>query len=71
MKKNKKPSKRLLAVIGVAHATVAALTWRDIRGRSQDEVRGGKRIWRIATSLNSGASVAYWLAGRRRRTRLA
>jgi hypothetical protein len=64
--KQKKPSKRVLAAIGVAHATFAALTWRDIRGRSQDEVRGSKRIWRIATGLNSGASVAYWLGGRRR-----
>jgi hypothetical protein len=69
--KQKKPSKQLLAAIGLAHATVAALTWRDIRGRSQDEVRGSKRIWRIATGLNSGASVAYWLGGRRRPTRSA
>jgi hypothetical protein len=69
--KKTKPSKPLLAVIGAAHATFATLTWRDIRGRSQDEVRGSKRIWRIATGLNSGASVAYWLAGRRRRTRSA
>jgi hypothetical protein len=69
--KQKKPSKQLLAAIGLAHATVAALTWRDIRGRSQDEVRGSKRIWRIATGLNSGASVAYWLGGRRRPARSA
>lgn len=71
MKQKKKPSKRLLAAIGVAHAAVAALTWRDLRSRSSDEVRGSKRVWRIASGLNSGASVAYWLAGRRHPTRLA
>ena len=71
MKNNKKPSKPLLTAIGLAHVTFATLTWRDIRGRSQDEIRGSKRIWRIATGLNSGASVAYWLAGRRRHPRSA
>jgi hypothetical protein len=57
----------VLAAIAAAHAAVAALTWRDLRVRAAAEVRGDKRIWRIASVVNTLGSVAYWLFGRRPR----
>jgi hypothetical protein len=33
--------------------------------RSDDDVRGSKRFWRVAVLLNPGNSVAYWLFARR------
>lgn len=60
-----KPDARLLAAIAVLHTAAAVLTWRDLRTRSARCVRGGKRIWRVASSVNTLGSVAYWLFGRR------
>ena len=57
----------VLAAIAVAHTAIAALTWRDLRTRAAGEVRGDKRIWRIAGAMNTLGSAAYWLFGRRRR----
>jgi hypothetical protein len=58
----------VLVAFAVAHTAVAALTWRDLRTRAAGEVRGDKRIWRIAGAANTLGSAAYWLFGRRRRT---
>jgi hypothetical protein len=69
--RSRKPNKLVLAAIGVAHLAVAALTWRDLRARSGAQVRGSKRMWRVASGLNTVGSAAYWLAGRRRSARSA
>jgi len=61
-----KPNKLVLAVVGVVHLTVMTLTWRDLRSRPADQVRGNKKIWRVASALNTTGSAAYWLFGRRR-----
>jgi hypothetical protein len=61
-----KPNKLVLAVVGVVHLTVMTLTWRDLRSRPADQVRGNKMIWRLASALNTTGSAAYWLFGRRR-----
>jgi hypothetical protein len=50
----------------VAHLVVTALTWRDMANRADGEVRGSKRFWRIASAVQTGNSLAYWLFGRRR-----
>ncbi len=55
-----------MALIGLAHAAITALTWRDLRRRPDGEVRGRKNLWRAASTLNTGGSVAYWLFGRKR-----
>lgn len=60
-----KPDKRILATIAVVHVAAAGLTWRDLRTRPASQVRGDKRIWRMASGLNTLGSVAYWLFGRR------
>ena len=62
-----KPNKVVLATVAVVHVTVMALTWRDLRSRSAGQVRGPKKLWRVASALNTTGSAAYWLFGRRRR----
>jgi hypothetical protein len=55
---------RRLAPFLVAHVVVTAFTWRDLRHRPEDQVRGSKRIWRLVSALNTLGSLAYWLFGR-------
>ena len=66
MAAKRKPSMLVLAVIGVVHLTVMALTWKDLRARRPAQVRGNKRIWQVASALNTTGSATYWLFGRRR-----
>jgi hypothetical protein len=57
--------KRLLAIIIPIEVVLAALAWRDLATRTDDQVRGTKKFWRIFVSINPGNSVLYWLFGRR------
>ena len=57
---------RVLVVTLIVHLIVLRFTMRDLRRRPDAAVRGNKRIWRVAASLNTTGSVAYWLVGRRR-----
>jgi len=57
--------KRVLLIVLVVHLVVAKLTWLDLRRRPDAAVRGQKRYWRLASTLNTTGSVAYWLFGRR------
>lgn len=47
------------------HLLAVALTWRDIRHRRPDQLRGSKRTWRLLSAVNTLGAGAYWLAGRR------
>ncbi len=58
--------KKVLFVVLVFHLILATLTWRDLSRRPDAAVRGKKRMWRLASSVNTTGSVAYWLFGRRR-----
>ncbi len=58
--------KKAIAVALVIHLILLKLTWRDLRNRPDAGVRGRKRLWRIAATMNTTGSVAYWLVGRRR-----
>jgi hypothetical protein len=64
---NRKPSRLVLvlAYIAVVHVPAAVLTWRDLRDRPAAQVRGNKKIWRVASVLNTAGSLTYWLLGRR------
>jgi len=64
-REKRKPSPQFLAAVGVVHVTAATLTWRDIGKRADDQIRGNKLIWRIASALNTSGSAAYWLFGRK------
>jgi hypothetical protein len=55
----------LLAIIVPIEVLLAALAWRDLARRADDEVRGNKNVWRVFVSINPGNSVIYWLFGRR------
>jgi hypothetical protein len=59
-------SKRLLLGGLIAVEVVsAALAWRDLGHRSDDQVRGRKKAWRAFIVLNPGNSSFYWILGRR------
>jgi hypothetical protein len=58
-------NKRVIPPFVVFHLLVAALTWRDIRRRPPEQIRGSKTVWRIASGANTLGSVAYWLFGRK------
>ncbi len=60
-----KPKRLLTAVIVPVQITLAVLAWRDMARRTDDQVRGPKRFWRVFVAINPGNSVAYWLIGRR------
>ena len=66
---NRKPDKRVLAAIAAVHAAAVALTWWDLRGRTDRQVRGDKQLWRAASGLNTLGAAAYWMFGRRRSAR--
>ena len=62
------PQQKKIAVAAVIlNAIIASFTWRDLRRRPAELVRGPKILWRVWASLNTTGSVAYWLVGRRRR----
>ena len=56
---------RVLAVVLVIHLILVRLTWRDLARRPDTAVRGKKRLWRMASGLNTTGSIAYWLFARR------
>jgi hypothetical protein len=61
------PQQKKIAVLAVVlNAIIASFTWRDLRRRPPELVRGPKFLWRLWSSLNTTGSVPYWLVGRRR-----
>ena len=62
----RKPNKYVLAVLVAVEVIIAALTFRDLKRRAPEEIRGSKKFWRVISLVNPGNSIAYWLFGRRR-----
>jgi hypothetical protein len=62
----RKPNKYVLAAMLVVHVVVVSLTWRDIRNRPVEQIRGNKKFWRVVSALNTGNAAIYWVVGRRR-----
>ena len=62
----RKPPPLVLAALGLAHIGVTAWTWRDIRNRPADQIRGSKRFWQVVSAANMGNAAVYWLIARRR-----
>jgi len=56
----------VLTALVFVDLVMAVLAWRDLSQRSDEQVRGGHRFWRVAIIANPGNSVAYWILGRRR-----
>jgi len=57
--------KGVVVIVLIVHLILLQLTWRDLRRRPDAAVRGRKRVWRVASGVNTTGSVAYWLFGRR------
>ena len=55
----------LLAVIVPVQIVLAMLAWRDLGRRTDQQVRGKKKFWRVFVIMNPGNALAYWLFGRR------
>jgi hypothetical protein len=65
MTMKRKPNKYVLATLAGAEVIIAALTFRDLKRRPPEQIRGSKRFWRVLSLINPGNSIAYWLVGRR------
>jgi hypothetical protein len=59
---------KVITAVAPVHGLIAFLTWRDLNRRPDDLIRGPKRVWRIASAMNTAGSAAYWIIGRRRTT---
>jgi hypothetical protein len=55
----------LVAIVVPIQLILAVLAWRDLARRTDEQVRGNKRIWRWFVTINPGNAIAYWLLGRR------
>jgi hypothetical protein len=55
----------LVALIVVAEVISSVYAWRDLAQRSDAQVRGSKKGWRVFIVANPGNSLVYWAAGRR------
>lgn len=62
---NGEPKKLVLGALVVVEVLSAALAWRDLSRRRDDQVRGHKKAWRAVMLANPGNSVLYWTFGRR------
>ncbi|MFZ1062869.1 MAG: hypothetical protein WAN30_05290 [Acidimicrobiales bacterium] len=60
------PTYRIVGAALVLWLVVSPFTWRDLRRRPRESVRGPKWLWFLA-SANVSGSLAYWLVGRRDR----
>jgi hypothetical protein len=60
-----RPKRIALVALVLAEVGLAALTWRHLRRRPAEEIRGSKWFWRVISTINPGNSVAYWLVGRK------
>jgi hypothetical protein len=52
-------------VVVVAQTVSCALAWGHLAQRSDDQVRGNKKLWWFVVTINRGNLIAYWLLGRR------
>jgi hypothetical protein len=58
--------KRLVVMVVVPiQVFLAVLAWRDMSRRTDAQIRGTRRLWRVVVLLNPGNSLLYWLLGRR------
>jgi hypothetical protein len=64
---NRRAIRRLIALSPI-HAGLTYLTWRDLGQRDNAQVRGPKRLWKLASGANPVGAVAYWTVGRRYRS---
>ncbi len=54
----------LAAILVPIEVALAVRAWRDLDQRTDDQIRGTKRLWRAMVVINPGNSIIYWLFGR-------
>jgi hypothetical protein len=57
--------KCLVMLLLPVQMVLAVLAWWDLGRRTDQQVRGKKRFWRVFVLMNPGNALAYWLFGRR------
>ena len=62
-------NKRIVIGVAAVEAALKAAMLMDLRGRTDLEVRGPRRLWAWSAVINSAGviPVAYFVVGRRRR----
>lgn len=62
-----KPDLRRSFIVTLVAVEVASavLAWRDLSNRSEGDIRGSKKGWRVIILANPGNSIPYWAFGRR------
>lgn len=58
--------RKAIVAAGALQLVLLGAALMDLRRRSSDELRGGKRLWVPAVFINFIGPVAYFLFGRRR-----
>jgi hypothetical protein len=58
--------KVFLGALAALELVAAAMAWRDLARRPDDQVRGKKNLWRMFISMNPGNALVYWAVGRTR-----
>lgn len=61
----RKPPRQVVISVVAVEVVAAVLAFRDLARRSDEQVRGPKRLWRVLIALNPGNALAYWALGRR------
>jgi hypothetical protein len=51
---------------GIVNLALVILAVRDIRQRRDDEIKGNRKIWRLAAFAPPVGPIAYFLFGRKR-----
>ncbi|MFD1814918.1 PLDc N-terminal domain-containing protein [Rhodococcus gannanensis] len=55
-----------LALAAVVQVALTAAALLDLRKRTEDQLRGPKRLWTVASFVNFVGPIAYFTFGRRR-----
>lgn len=55
----------VILVLGTVQVLLIGIAHADISRRAPEEIRGPKRLWRLATLVSFVGPIAYFVAGRR------
>jgi hypothetical protein len=61
----RRPPPPAVGALALAATVSGTLAWRDLSRRSDGQIRGSRRLWRVLIAMNPGNSLLYWLFGRR------
>lgn len=59
-------AKAAIIIGGIAEVALTRRALKDLRRRPKSQVRGSKKLWRLALVVQPVGPVAYLVAGRKR-----